>query len=163
MEEVLQQPVQARRQKSESEKGAIVCYSIPYYDALHQRLKYGAAAVLEARFQLSSQSIRDILKEYSSQLNEGHIYPEMKPKRKQPGAGSGPLSDLTPAVRECILEFNAMEGYDLPMREFTTRFNQAYDSTFSSSTMHRYMKQMRFKLRHSFVKPKPCFTPSMDP
>lgn len=148
------QPIQARRQKTETEKWAIIAYTIPFYNMVTKRLAYGMATALEERFGLSSQAIRDIMNEYFLQINDGNIYPDLQPKRKQPGIRSGPPSDLTPAVRDCILEFNSMEGYALPVREFVARFNLVYGTTFSRSTMHHYMKQMRFKLRNSFVKPK---------
>lgn len=79
MEDAVEQPPQAKRQKSEAEKWAIVTYTLQHYDMASQRLAYGAGSTLEARYGLNSRAIRDIVKEYLLQIEGGLVYPDLKP------------------------------------------------------------------------------------
>ena len=106
--------------------------------------------ILEQRFGLSSRQIERIVSTYEEQSANGELYPSLTPANRQ---AKGPPTDLTADMAGCIVEFNSMDGYRLPIRLFTVRFNETYQTSFSVSTMHRYVKMLGSILRSTAIKP----------
>jgi hypothetical protein len=102
-------------------------------------------------FDLSLRQIQRIVAQYNNELAAGKTFPNLLSKSI---THKGPISELTEELMECILEFNSMEGYRLPIRQFTLRFNEVYGTTFHFSTMQKYSKLMSSVMKTSHVKPR---------
>ena len=107
-------------------------------------------AALANRYNVSDETIRRLSKVIITQLDQGILFPTFE---QVPRVRKGPPSLLTEELAECLIEFNSMEGYFMPIRDFTNKFNEIYGTDFSCATMHKYAKKLNVRFGNSFVKP----------
>ena len=135
---------------SEAQKWCIIASYNYFFDRGLNRLPQNCGKYLEERFDVSLRQIQRIAKDYREQIDAGILWPDLAPRHD---VIRGPDSELTEDLMECILEFNSMDGYWRPIRNFTNTFNEIYGTDFSYTTMYKYTKSMGSVIRNSFVKP----------
>lgn len=116
-----------------------------------RRLAPHASAELVARFDVSRWTIRNILNDYFSQIDQDIIYPDLSGKQI---SRKGQNSQLDEELATCLMEFNSMAGYRLTISEFTRQFNQVYGTELSVATCQRYMNSLSYSLKSVYIKPK---------
>jgi hypothetical protein len=87
------------------------------------KLPSDAGKDLKITFNLSLRQIQCIIVLYEKQMAAGKTFPNLASRND---INKGPIGELTDQLMECILKFNFMEGYRLPIRQFTLRFNEVH-------------------------------------
>jgi hypothetical protein len=136
---------------TEKQKWVVLAEYYKEWDPFEQKLVHGAMKVLTERFNITSQTIRNIVDEYETQRVNAVQYPDLAPKKR---GRVGAESDLSAEVAECIVEFNSMKGYKLTLHDFTVQFNEMYGIEIPKSTMNKYMHLLHMTMHNSFIKPK---------
>lgn len=121
-------PHQPRRQKTEVEKLTILIRYLIITEGSTRKLSDGSVKALADRYSISTQQIRNYYRDFTGQLDQGILYPSLAPMRDIP---RGPESGLDENLAECLREFNSVDGYMLPIRDFTKKFNENYVTTYS--------------------------------
>lgn len=150
MNEEEQDPLPHKKYLSETQKWTIVAKCSRYYDWDQQKFIYGKKKDIANEFGISPDQLKRIFDEYLAEINNEKRFPDLAPIR---GIPRGPHSDLDEELAECICEFNSLEGYYLPIREFTIKFNKIYGTGYHHTTMQKYMKHLNVVSGTSYVKP----------
>lgn len=114
------QGVVKRKQLTEHERLILVIQYLRLSEGGTRKLPPGAMRQLATDYQRSPQHIRKLYIDVMAQLDQGILFPTMATINAIP---RGPESDLDEYLAECLFEFNSTEGYLLPIREFTQKFD----------------------------------------
>ena len=136
---------------SESEKWAIVAGCLNCYDSEKKRLRDGSMVVLTSRYKISERSIQKIFAEYKEKNSAGVAYPDLAPKSR---SACGPDSSLVEEVIENIIDLHNMTKGEKTIKQMAQLYLREFGVAISSSSMHRYLKELGSKTRTSYVKPK---------
>lgn len=135
---------------SESQKWAILAEYLLNFDPVQRKLIHNAGVAIQDKFQIGRSTLHRIAKTYFDQVNADVLYPNFKEKKK---GNVGPSSGLTVELSDCILEFNAYEGFRFAIRSFTQQFNGIYETDIKVTTMDRYVKLLHGVMKRSYIKP----------
>jgi hypothetical protein len=140
-----------KKQLTELQRMTIVAICFANADYLSENVLPGELDLIAEEFNVSKRQVQRYFKSFQDQRKEGVLYPSLATSTLN---RRGPASELTAELAECICEFNALEGYRLPIRPFTVKFNELYETTFSPTSMHTYCVKLGFTLVNSYIKPK---------
>jgi hypothetical protein len=144
------QAVQRKPQLKETQRLILVIQYLLLTGGGTRRAPAGSVEALSDRYKVSTSYIQKLYRTLKRQLDDNVLFPVLvtpNPRAK------GPSSWLDPMLAECLFEFNSMEGFSMPIRDFTIKFNEIYGTEFSHQTLHKYAKKLNVRFGRSFVKP----------
>jgi hypothetical protein len=141
----------AKRQKGEQLSLPERWHSIALlcgHQGTDKKLPYGALTTVAEKFSSDRSTMSKLWKNYSDQLAEGIVPPDLDSKAWQRGR----KSKLIPAV-ERALRAVLKKNKDLPVRSIVSKLFMDHNIVRGNATIHRYLKELGVKVVNSFIKP----------
>jgi hypothetical protein len=136
--------------KSE-QKWAILCWSMPHYDAVRGEFRAGAKRIIANRFGISERGVARLMKDYQDKIAiPGTIYPDLAPLKE---GHCGAPSQRTDLISEQITDLHYMTLGELDIEMFCEQYEIEFGQHISRHTMETYLIDIGCYSIRTYVKP----------
>lgn len=124
-------------------KWAMVVRVIQETNRATKRLKTGSLDLLTKEFNVSKRTIQRVYTEYTSQIEQGILVPDMSSKKPD---RCGADSKLTPELAENIINLRAKIKGKVTARGMADAYEQEYGYKIPYMTLYRYDRKLNGKM-----------------
>jgi hypothetical protein len=133
-----------------TQKWTIVCWSMQHYDFERFRVMDGRMILIMGRFKLPVTTIKRVLHEYWTKLEDGDIYPDLAPLSKK---NVGVQLQLTDEMRENIVDLHFKTEGQSAIELFCEQYLVEFGMSISRSSMERYLSDLGADTKRIYLAP----------